>query len=359
MKEVPRGGRVWFAVESKSFEILIDEVGGKLRGCIWERSKGITSWIRFGDVSLCRLLARVEFCCRGRDEKGWSHAWEEEDRSYRLEKRLNEVGRFILCSVRDIEAKHFCLIFPEGKGLSGGWNILVKKLRVAGVVPIGSLKTPLFREVQKKEMELEPRTYADVTKSRAGRIGDKVWLEVGRRVKPERFELLERCLVGRWENGVNPSLELDFLNHWAGQAWLLKGKLNISALGGGLLLFEFECLSEAERVLSRGKRRVKDNVLFLEKWHPEVGCFGNEVKAKEAWVRVVGLPLHLWSREVFKLIGDGCGGLITVDEKMVSMANLQWARLLVRVVGRDFPSSIQLVEGSGCYSVQLCWDIPP
>ena len=185
MKEVPRGGRVWFAVESKSFEILIDEVGGKLRGCIWERSKGITSWIRFGDVSLCRLLAGVEFCCRGRDEKGWSHAWEEEDRSYRLEKRLNEVGRFILCSVRDIEAKHFCLIFPERKGLFGGWNILVKKLRVAGVVPIGSLKTPLFREVQKKEMELEPRTYADVTKSRAGRIGDKVWLEVGKRVKPE------------------------------------------------------------------------------------------------------------------------------------------------------------------------------
>ena len=125
------------------------------------------------------------------------------------------------------------------------------------------------------------------------------------------------------------------------------------------MLFEFECLSEAERVLSRGKRRVKDNVLFMEKWHPEVGCFGNEVKAKEAWVRVVSLPLHLWNQEVFKLIGDGCGGLITVDEKTVSMANLQWVRLLVRVVGRDFPSSIQLVEGSGCYSVQLCWDIPP
>ena len=90
-----------------------------------------------------------------------------------------------------------------------------------------------------------------------------------------------------------------------------------------------------------------------------MGCFCNGANANKAWVRVVGLPLHLWSHEVFKLIGDGYGGLITVDEKMVSMANLQWARLLVRVVGRDFPSSIQLVEGSGCYSVQLCWDIPP
>ena len=114
-------------------------------------------------------------------------------------------------------------------------------------------------------------------------------------MKPERVELLDRCLVGRWENGVNPSLELDFLKHWAGQAWLLKGNLNIDVLGGGFLLFEFECSSEAERVLSRGKRRVKDNELILEKWHPEVGCLGNKVMVKEAWVRVVGLPLHLWS----------------------------------------------------------------
>ena len=174
MKAVPRGGRVRFAVESKSFEILIDESGDKLRGCIWERSKGITSWIRFGDVSLGRLLAGVEFCCRGGDDKGWSHAWEEEGRSYRLEKRLNQAGRFIFCSVRDVEAKRFCLIFPEGKGLSGGWNIMAEKLRVVGVVPIGSLKTPLLKEVQKKDLELETRTYADVTKSRAGKIGDKV-----------------------------------------------------------------------------------------------------------------------------------------------------------------------------------------
>ena len=125
------------------------------------------------------------------------------------------------------------------------------------------------------------------------------------------------------------------------------------------MLFEFECLSEAERVLLRRKRRVKDNVLFLEKWHPEVGCFCNGANANEAWVRVVGLPLHLWSREVFKLIGDGCGGLIVVDENTDFMAELQWARLLVKVVGRDLPTSVQLVVGSGCFSVQLWWETLP
>ena len=38
-----RGGRSRFVVESKSFEILVEDLGGKLKSCIWERSRGISS----------------------------------------------------------------------------------------------------------------------------------------------------------------------------------------------------------------------------------------------------------------------------------------------------------------------------
>ncbi|KAJ9705507.1 hypothetical protein PVL29_003512 [Vitis rotundifolia] len=276
-----------------------------------------------------------------------------------MERRSNEAGRFILCSVRDLEAKRFCLIFAEGKGLFGGWNILAEKLREAGVVPVGGLKDPPSFEVLKKEKELEPRTFADVAKSKMGRLGDKVWIEVGRKVTPGRLKQLGRCLVGRWEEVAIHPPELDFLKNWAGQAWLLKGKLDIAVMGRGLLFFEFELLSEAERVLVRGKRRVLDNVLILEKWHPEVGCYCNGASDNKAWVRVVGLPLQLWNCEVFKLIGDGSGGFIAVDDRTDSMAELQWARLMVKLVGRDFPTSIQIVAESGCFSVQLWWETSP
>ena len=76
----------------------------------------------------------------------------------------------------------------------------------------------------------------------------------------------------------------------------------------------FKSLSEAKRVLVRGKRRLKENVLHLTRWNPKVGCFGQGVGIKEAWVRVVGLSLHMWSKEVFKKIAHGCGGFIVVDE---------------------------------------------
>ena len=138
-----------------------------------------------------------------------------------------------------------------------------------------------------------------------------------------------------WEDVSTPLPELDFLKNWAYHTWLLRGRLNLVVLGRGLMLFEFQLLSQAERVLAKGKRRVKDNVLFLEKWYPKVGCFCNGANANKDWVRVVGLPLHLWNCEVFKLIGDGCGGFFAVDENTNSMAELQWARSLVKLVGRD------------------------
>ena len=64
------------------------------------------------------FMVVIILCCRDRDDRSWSLVWEEEGRKYRMERRSNEAVRFLLCSVRDLEAKRFCLIFPEGKGLS-------------------------------------------------------------------------------------------------------------------------------------------------------------------------------------------------------------------------------------------------
>ena len=46
-----------------------------------------------------------------------------------MEKGSNKAGGFIRCSVRDLGGEIFNLMFPEGKGLVGGWKILLEKLR--------------------------------------------------------------------------------------------------------------------------------------------------------------------------------------------------------------------------------------
>lgn len=89
--------------------------------------------------------------------------------------------------------------------------------------------------------------------------------------------------------------ELPYLRRWAERLWNLKKDVRFLKLGGASFLLEFEDKEKAERVLKRGVRRFKEKVLHLEKWCPEVGCFNPGIHAKEAWVRVEGLPLHRWN----------------------------------------------------------------
>ena len=90
-----------------------------------------------------------------------------------------------------------------------------------------------------------------------------------------------------------------------------------------------------------------------------MGCsFKNSITV-ETWVRVVGLPLHLWSLEVFKSIGDGCGGFVAVDEGTKSMSEMQWARILVKREDWEVPNSVHIVLGTGCFSLHLWWESTP
>ena len=119
------------------------------------------------------------------------------------------------------------------------------------------------------------------------------------------------------------------------ESWLLKGDLRISRLGGALVLFEFQNKWEADMVLLRGSRRFKNREFILQMWGPEVGCTWKESHAKEVWVKVERLHLHLWSREVFKRIGECCGGYVVVDKETTFFSQLQWARILVKVSGKN------------------------
>ena len=62
---------------------------------------------------------------------------------------------------------------------------------------------------------------------------------------------------------------------------------------------------------------------------------------------------------MFKKIGDGCGGFIAVDEYIAFFMELQWARILVKLEGKELPSSLEIVVGSGCFAIQLWWETHP
>ncbi|RVW55537.1 hypothetical protein CK203_075216 [Vitis vinifera] len=108
MVVVSPGGKCWFGVDSKTFEISVDEAKGKVLGTEL-RPAAFSKW--------------------GSDSK---KAWVEGERRYQMELRSNRAGRFLFCTAWDVEGKKFSLAFPEGKGVVGGWKLLAGKLRSLG-----------------------------------------------------------------------------------------------------------------------------------------------------------------------------------------------------------------------------------
>ncbi|RVW63738.1 hypothetical protein CK203_052749 [Vitis vinifera] len=98
----------------------------------------------------------------------------------------------------------------------------------------------------------------------------------------------------------------------------------------------------------------KDGYSFKEKGkgkgvHVEVARVKTEETKDSLWVhvKVVGLPFHLWSREVFKSIRESCGGFIAVDEETTFFSQLQWTRILVKASRKIMPGSLQRDGRSG------------
>ena len=54
-------------MESKSFEVKVEEKKGKLQATIVEGKKGISSWIRLGPVSLGLFFDCLVLCIKGHE----------------------------------------------------------------------------------------------------------------------------------------------------------------------------------------------------------------------------------------------------------------------------------------------------
>lgn len=79
-------------MESKSFEVEVEEKKGKLQATIVERKKGISSWIRLGPMSLGLFFDCLVLCIKDMRTGKWVRKWEENGRAYSLVRDQNKGG---------------------------------------------------------------------------------------------------------------------------------------------------------------------------------------------------------------------------------------------------------------------------
>ena len=186
-----------------------------------------------------------------------------------------------------------------------------------------------------------------------------VWVDVGDCIHGKALGSLQSCLIGRWRTQPVPYPRSEEVEAWFRDAWGLNEEAMLTVLNDDLVLLEFNSPENAKWVLESGKRNFKGGVLQLDWWSPESGCTRSKGCLQEAWIRVVGLPLHLWTPEILRKLGDACGGFVAADEVTEKKKEVKWARMLIKTEGKSRPSTVNILEGPRSYELQIWWEIPP
>ena len=111
--------------------------------------------------------------------------------------------------------------------------------------------------------------------------------------------------------------------------------------------------------MENGSRIFRGEVLHLEWWTPSTGCTRRKGQDQEAWIIVVGLPLHMWTGEILKKVKDSCGGFVALDKETSLRTNLLWARILLKMNSPRKPSYVNLLVWAKSFELQIGWEIQP
>ena len=125
----------------------------------------------------------------------------------------------------------------------------------------------------------------------------------------------------------------------------------VTFLNQDLLFLEFEIPEEAKWVLKLGRRWFRGGSLNLEWWSLDSSCVNSKEKVREAWIRVVRLPLHLWRQGVLKKIDDSCGVFLAIDKETTLGLKVAWSRILVKIEGMVRQSVVNIMEGARSFEV--------
>ena len=277
--------------------------------------------------------------------------------------RKNEHGRVLTYSVTDLDGKRHSLFFPEGNDMVNRWNMLEKALQEVGHKEdrgdggkVGKINSNGKEEIQKGRVAPDiPRKFLCPGRRRQ----KSIWVDIREHSPTEDMGLLKYGVVGCWKVLPASKQTLPEVIDWAKRVWSLKGRIAIHPLNQKFFFMGFELSEEAIWVMENGCRICKGGVLQLDWWSQSSGCKGLGEKEKEVWIRVVGLPLHLWTGENLKKVGDSCGGFVAMDEGTASKTDLLWARILVKMNSNAKHDSVNLIAGDRVYVVQIWWEIRP
>ena len=192
--------------------------------------------------------------------------------------RKNEHGRFLLCSVTDLDGKRHRLFFPEGNGLLNGWIMLENALQATGQKEVRGNNEKAIKiyfngnSDKQKGGVVSEITMKSMSPGRSKQ--ETIWVNISEYNPKGVLGLLKYGVVGRWKTLPTAAQMLTEVVDWAKRAWRLKGRIAIHPLNQNIFFMGFELSDEAIWVMENGSRICRGGVMQLEWWSTSSGCKG-------------------------------------------------------------------------------------
>ncbi|CAN1256285.1 hypothetical protein LINPERPRIM_LOCUS9272 [Linum perenne] len=257
-------------------------------------------------------------------------------------RRLAPSDHLVRISEKCPNGKLFFVDIPADQG-SVAWLHFLKQLQCC----LGSF--PSF------QAEVDKRSFAEVVSSselpergsfsEAMVRGDLV-IEVGSTGVKARVSFLERCLVFRFSSEVG--LSWTEFRKWANRSWGVPVDSSFHPIGDDVWLLVCASAVEVRRVLALKRWTFGDFNILMDRWIADAGRSSVLLEDRVGWVIARGFPLHLRSTDLFKSVGDRCGGFLKAEQG----SSLSSVRLKIKL-GQSIPEEILLRFGSDIFPIRI------
>ncbi|CAN1134747.1 hypothetical protein LINPERHAP2_LOCUS8458 [Linum perenne] len=115
------------------------------------------------------------------------------------------------------------------------------------------------------------------------------------------------------------------------QLWAKKGGVQVSDVGFGFYVVNFESVADYERALFGGPWMINDHYVVIQEWRPHFRPEETILSTLRVWVRLPGIPFEYFDRTILKIIGDRIGRTVRIDHTTLEGSRGNFARICVEV----------------------------
>ncbi|KAF5189050.1 hypothetical protein FRX31_021363 [Thalictrum thalictroides] len=302
---------VWFKGGERSAEVMLNERSKRGYFEVFSSKEGV-QW-------LGKLMCSWSV---GRDSRT-REKFEDELTTIMVHKRKNSKGEYAFCLFfnRRLGSRVKSISYPAGFD-RGGWAEIGSRM-VECLDPIRFRTQPAFREENEgrrggyRELGTKVETGGSRrgwgTHFKAEKVGEQTSITILGEDTILNGKKWQKAGVLYKEEGERGWRELseDINSKFPGA--------ECHELEEGTLLVFFKEEEEVKHVLRRGGMELRGVMVKAQKWRSELNSLESVMEAKERWIWLRGIPLHLKTKEVINQIGSMVGEISEVDTRTIGV----------------------------------------